>query len=81
MVMHQSVFRQATVSCSHALQDRRHRKAYLASGDGRINVLNIQSGVTLKECFEEEDAQAALEQSNLALAEQMNARVQNTAAA
>jgi len=55
MVMHQSVFKSPHVNCNHILQDQRHRKAYIASSDGQINVINIQSGVCLKQCFEHED--------------------------
>ena len=40
----------------------------MASNDGRINVIDVQSGVTLKQCFEDEDTQAALEKKNKQLA-------------
>ena len=64
MVMHQSVFKHGHINCTNILQDKRHRKAYLASNDGRINVIDVQSGVTLKQCFEDEDTQNALEKKN-----------------
>ena len=55
MVMHQSVFKHPKINCVSIRQDKRHRKAYIASSDGQIDVINIQSGVSLKSIFEGED--------------------------
>ena len=63
------------------LQDQRHRKAYIASSDGQINVINIQSGVCLKQCFEHEDTQTALEEDYKKLQKKMAAKLNNARAA
>ena len=58
--MHQQVFKRQDTLCTLIRQDRRHRKAYLVSGDNKMVVINIQSGVILKHVFEEEDQQTEL---------------------
>ena len=55
LVFHQSVFKDSTLGCVRVKQDARHRKAYLASTDGQITVMNIQSGVQMKQVFEDEE--------------------------
>ena len=46
--MHQGVFKSSHINCTQILQDKRQRKAYIASGEGQINVIDVQSGVCLK---------------------------------
>ena len=62
LVFHQNVFQDPQLSCVRIRQDARHRKAYLASNDGQITVTNIQSGVALKQVFEDEETHKRIEQ-------------------
>ena len=57
LVFHQSVFKDQALGCVKIRQDARHRKAYLASTDGQITVMNVQSGVQMKQVFEDEETQ------------------------
>ena len=62
LVFHQNVFSDPQLSCVKIRQDSRHRKAYLASTDGQVTVTNIQSGVALKQVFEDEETHKRIEQ-------------------
>lgn len=54
-VLHQNLFKRLGEVALAIDQDKRHRKVYVASSGGLIQVMNVQSGVTLKQVLEQHD--------------------------
>ena len=68
-VLHQNLFKMPNSLAYKIDLDKRHRKIYVASSNGQIQVMNVESGVILKQVIDEPEEDEKVESKALPFSE------------